>query len=107
LVPVIEAWDTTLTEYDEALTVEIERRRLRLQGLDDLRDRISQKQHVNSAAIPLAWTIRRTTNLAKRMSRRTQRREAISEGMDALQEQHGAVQILLNSMIDYTNTALA
>jgi hypothetical protein len=52
LVPVIEAWDTTLTGYDEALTAEIERRRFRLQELDDLRGRILQKQHINSATHP-------------------------------------------------------
>jgi hypothetical protein len=32
LVPVIEAWDTTLTVYDEALSAEIEHRRLRIQS---------------------------------------------------------------------------
>jgi hypothetical protein len=53
LVPLIEAWDTTLTVYDGALTAEIERRRLRIQGLDDLCGRILQKQHANSTAIPL------------------------------------------------------
>ena len=64
LVPVIEAWDTTLTVYDEALTAEIERRRLRIQGLDDLCSRILQKQQANSTAIPLPQVTRRTTNLA-------------------------------------------
>ena len=107
LVPVIESWDETLTEYAEELVAEIERRKHRIQSLDDRYGRTLQKQTTNSAALPLPSTNRRATILVERLSRTKQKREAIQEGMEALQEQHGEVQILLNSMIDYTNTVLA
>ena len=107
LVPVIEAWDETLTVYAEALIVEIDRRKHRIQSLDDLYGRTLQKQSTNSAALPLPSITRRATILVERLSRTKQKREAVAAGMSVLEDQHGAVQTLLNSMADYTATALA
>jgi hypothetical protein len=107
LVPVIEAWNATLTVYAEALTVEIDRRRHRIQRPDDLHGRTLQKQLTNSAAIPLPNITRRATILVERLSRTQQKRETVAAGMISLEEQHGSVQTLLNSMADYTTTVLA
>jgi hypothetical protein len=95
LVPVIEAWDETLTEYDVALTAKMELRGNRLQRLCDIRDRILRKQHANSKAIPMPRNIHRTSNLAERMARNVHRQEKINEGINTLQEQQDAVRSLL------------
>ena len=41
------------------------------------------------------------------MSTTRKKREAIAEGISTLECQHGTLQTLLNSMADYTTTALA
>jgi hypothetical protein len=107
LVPVIEAWDATLTVYAEALIVKIDRRKNRIQSLDDLYGRTLQKQSTNSAALPLPNITRRATILVERLSRTKQKRETVAAGMNVLEDQHGAVQTLLTSMADYTTIALA
>ena len=107
LVPVIETWDETLTDYAEELVAEIERRKHRIQSLVDRYGRTLQKQTTNSAALPLPSTTRRATMLVERLNRTNQKREAVAAGMRVLEDQHGAVQTLLNSMTDYTATAIA
>jgi uncharacterized protein Yka (UPF0111/DUF47 family) len=107
LVPVIESWDETLTDYAEALVAEIDRLKHRIQDLDDRHGRILQKQTTSSAAIPLPRTVRRATMLMKQLNRTNLKREAVAEGMRVLEDQHGAVQTLLNSMAGYTATAKA
>ena len=107
LVPVIDAWDETLTEYAAELLAEIERRKHRIQSLDDRYGRTLQKQVTNSAAFPLPSNNRRAAILAERLSHTKKKREAVAEGISTLECQHGTVQTLLNSMTDYTKTALA
>jgi hypothetical protein len=67
LVPVIETWDEVLSEYAEELVAEIERRKHRIQSLDDRYGRTLQKQITNTAALPLPSTNRRATTLAERL----------------------------------------
>ena len=56
LVPVIAAWDETLTEYTAKLLNEIERRKQHMQHLDDRYSRTLQKQVNNTAAVPCPVT---------------------------------------------------
>jgi hypothetical protein len=98
LVPVIEAWDGTLTEYDAAPTTEFELRGNRLQKLSDMQDRIRRKQHSHSSTLPLPQNVHRTKSLAKRMDRIKQRSEKLQEGINTLQQQQDAVRALLDSM---------
>ena len=107
LVPVIAAWDETLTEYTAKLLNEIERRKQHMQHLDDRYSRTLQKQVNNTAAVPLPSNNRRAALLAERLSTTRKKREAIAEGISTLECQHGTLQTLLNSMADYTTTALA
>ena len=107
LVPVIAAWDETLTEYTAELLAEIERRNQRMQRLDDRYGRTLQKQVNNTAAYPLPSNNRKAAFLAERLSKTKKKREAIAEGISTLECQHGTVQTLLNSMTDSTKTALA
>jgi predicted nucleic acid-binding Zn-ribbon protein len=107
LVPVIEAWDTTLSGYDRSLTKEIDRRETRLQKLEDAHLRILEKQHTNAQAIQLPMFTRRAASLAKRLERSDARKRKLRAGTDTLQEQHDAVRLLLNSMKEYTSKAEA
>jgi hypothetical protein len=66
LVPVIEAWDTTLSDYDRALSKEIERRETRFLKLEDAYLRTLGKQQTNAQAIQLPTFTRRVASLAKR-----------------------------------------
>jgi hypothetical protein len=45
--------------------------------------------------------------LVKRLNRTNLKWEAVAAGMRVLEDQHGAVQTLLNSMTGYTATAIA
>jgi hypothetical protein len=102
LVPVIEAWDATLSDYDKALSTEIERRRARILKLEDARPLILAKQQTNAQAIQLPTFTCRATSLTKRLASNTAKTKKLREGTDTLKEQQDAVRFHINSMTDYT-----
>jgi hypothetical protein len=103
LVPVIEAWNTTLSSYDSALSNEIDRREARILKMEDAHARTLAKQRTNAQAIQLPTF----TRSAKRLERITAKKEKLREGTDTLQEQQDAGRFLINSMTDYTSKAEA
>ena len=69
MIPVIEAWDKSLSDHDTALSTESNRREIRFLKLDDARLLIIGKQQANATAVQLPTTVRRGDQLAKRLRR--------------------------------------
>ena len=102
-VPVIEAWDTTLSVYDSALSTELVHREARTRRLEDACTRTRAKQQRNAQEIQIPTVTRRGLTLAKRVARSTAKIEQLREGTGMLQEQQEAVRAYLNSIPEYTS----
>jgi hypothetical protein len=105
LVPVIKAWDTTLSAYDIALSTELEHRESRTRRLEDVNTHTQAKQQRNAQEIQIPTITRRALTLAKRVTRSTAKLEQLREGTEMLLEQQEAVRVHLNSIQDYTSKA--